>query len=63
MTQPQHGRIQLTSVVPGYYRAVISNPPINLADPEFFYDLRTVLDTLDADVQARVVVFESATPD
>jgi len=63
MTQPQHGRIQLTSVVPGYYRAVISNPPINLADPEFFYDLRTVLDTLDADVQARAVVFESATPD
>ena len=40
MTQPPHGRITLTSVVRGYYRAVISNPPINLADPEFYYDLR-----------------------
>ena len=63
MTQPPHGRITVTTEVPGYYRAVISNPPINLADPEFFYDLRWLIDTLDADEEARVVVFESANPE
>ena len=63
MTQPPHGRIKLTSVGPGYYRAVISNPPINLADPEFYYDLGWLIDALDADDEARVVVFESSTPD
>jgi hypothetical protein len=36
MTQPPHGRITVTTEVPGYYRAVIENPPINLADPDFF---------------------------
>ena len=63
MTTPPHGRINVTSEVKGYYRAVIENPPLNLADPEFFYDLRWLVDTLDADDEARVVVFESATPD
>lgn len=63
MTNPPHGRIHLTSEVTGYYRAVIDNPPLNLADPEFFYDLVSVMDTLDADDEARVVVFESSTPD
>lgn len=63
MTQPPHGRITVTSEVPGYYRAVIENPPINLADPDFFYDVRWLLDTLDTDDEARVVVFESANPD
>src|SRR5436309_3225838 len=63
MTTPPHGRINVTSEVKGYYRAVIENPPLNLADPEFFYDLRWLIDTLDADDEARVVVFESATPD
>ncbi|WP_405845181.1 hypothetical protein [Streptomyces sp. NBC_01518] len=42
---------------------MISNPPINLADPKVFYDLRSVIDVLDAGDEARVVVFESATAD
>jgi enoyl-CoA hydratase/carnithine racemase len=63
MTHPPHGRIHLSSDVTGYHRAVIDNPPLNLADPEFFYDLRSLIDTLDADDEARVVVFESSTPD
>jgi enoyl-CoA hydratase/carnithine racemase len=63
MTKPPHGRIHLSSEITGYYRAVIDNPPINLADPEFFYDLRWIIDKLDADDEARVLVFESSTPD
>lgn len=63
MTNPPHGRIHFSAEGTGFYRAVIDNPPLNLADPEFFYDLRWVIDTLDADDEARVVVFESSTPD
>jgi enoyl-CoA hydratase/carnithine racemase len=63
MTQPANGRITLESPAPGYVQATISNPPINLADPEFFADLREVLDVLEADDETRVLVFESSTPD
>jgi enoyl-CoA hydratase/carnithine racemase len=47
----------------GSYLAVIENPPINLADPEFFYDLRWTLDLLDDDPESRIIVFESANPE
>lgn len=63
MKQAPNGRIQLSSKIPGYYRAVIDNPPINLFDPEVGNDLRWLMDTLEADDEARVLVFESATPD
>lgn len=43
MTNPPHARIKGTVEAAGYYRVMIENPPINLADPELFYDLRWLI--------------------
>jgi enoyl-CoA hydratase/carnithine racemase len=63
VTHTPHGQISLDEEAPGYYRAVFAHPPINLAEPEFFDDLRSVITTVEQDDGARVLVFESSTPD
>jgi len=43
-----------------YWRATFDNPPLNLIDPETVIALRELMDTLEADPAAKVVVFDSA---
>jgi enoyl-CoA hydratase/carnithine racemase len=56
-------RLTISKVTPAYWRVIIENPPINLYDPEMFAELNILLDTIDADAELKVVVFESANPD
>lgn len=46
-----------------YWKVSIDNPPINVFDPEFSIQLRTLMDELEASETLKVVVFESANPD
>jgi enoyl-CoA hydratase/carnithine racemase len=48
---------------PGYWRVTFDNPPFNLYDPEVEAHLAAVVDQLEADRDAKVVVFDSALPD
>lgn len=57
------GPLQITEPRPGHLRATISNPPINLFDPELFAALRLLVDRLEQDDAIRVVVFDSADPE
>lgn len=49
--------------VPGYYRATIDNPPLNLFDPELVAELQHFMTVVEGDDETRVVVFDSANPD
>ena len=53
-------QIRLRRVSPGYYRATFDNPPLNLMGAGFVLEIREVMNTLEADEQAKVVVFDSA---
>lgn len=46
-----------------YWKIAIYHPPVNVFDPEFSIQLRTVMDELEANESLKVVVFESANPD
>lgn len=46
-----------------YWKIAINHPPVNVFDPEFSIQLRTVMDELEANENLKVVVFESANPD
>jgi enoyl-CoA hydratase/carnithine racemase len=48
---------------PGHWRVTFDNPPFNLYDPEVETHLAAVVDQLEADRDAKVVVFDSALPD
>lgn len=58
-----NNRLTINKVLPGYWRVVIENPPINLYDPEMFAELNVLMDKVDADKDLKVIVFESANPD
>ena len=60
---PTTNRLTISEVTPAYWRVIIENPPINLYDPEMFAELNVLMDTIDADAELKVVVFESANPD
>jgi enoyl-CoA hydratase/carnithine racemase len=53
-------RLTIKKVTPGYWRATLSNPPINLYDPELFAELRVLMDQIEADQDLKVIVFDSA---
>src|SRR5436305_341345 len=53
-------QIRLTRRSPAYWRLTIDNPPINVMGPEMVRQFQGVIDTLEADGQVRVVVFDSA---
>src|SRR6218665_1156468 len=46
-----------------YWKVGINNPPVNVFDPKFSIQLRTLMDELEANENLKVVVFESANPD
>lgn len=46
-----------------YWKVSINHPPVNVFDPEFSVQLRTLMDELEANESLKVVVFESANPD
>ena len=56
-------RLTISRVTPAYWSVIIENPPINLYDPEMFAELNVLMDTMEADTELKVVVFESANPD
>ncbi len=60
---PGHNRLNITHVLPAYWRVSFDNPPINLYDPEMFAELNVLMDTLDDDKDVKIVIFESADPD
>lgn len=46
-----------------YWNVSIDNPPVNVFDPEFSVQLRTLMEELEANEHLKVVVFESANPE
>src|SRR5271170_5004327 len=61
LTKP--AQIRITRRTPAYWRVTIDNPPINVMGPEMVREFQEVIDTLEADEQVRVVVFDSAVDD
>jgi enoyl-CoA hydratase/carnithine racemase len=53
-------QVRLRRVSPSYVRVTFDNPPLNVMGPEFVLEIREVLNTLEADEQVKVVVFDSA---
>jgi enoyl-CoA hydratase/carnithine racemase len=56
----KNAQIHLRRVSAGYYRVTFDNPPLNVMGPEFVLEIRRIMNTLEADEQAKVVVFDSA---
>ncbi len=46
-----------------YWKIEINHPPVNVFDPEFSVQLRTLMDELENNENLKVVVFESANAD
>jgi enoyl-CoA hydratase/carnithine racemase len=53
-------QIRLTRRSPAYCRVTFDNPPLNVMGPEFVLEIREIMNTLEADEQVKVVVFDSA---
>ena len=53
-------QVRLRRVSPSYVRVTFDNPPLNVMGPEFVLEIREILNTLEADEQLKVVVFDSA---
>jgi enoyl-CoA hydratase/carnithine racemase len=61
MTRPtKTAQIRLIRRSPGYWRVTFDNPPINVMGPEMVREFQDVIDTLEADQDVKVVVFDSA---
>lgn len=56
-TKPE--QLRLTRRSAAYWRVTIDNPPINVMGPEMVRDFQNLIDTLEADEEVRVVVFDS----
>ena len=46
-----------------YWKVSIDNPPVNVFDPNFSVQLRTLMEELEANEHLKVVVFETANPE
>src|SRR6202521_1459208 len=53
-------QVRLNRVTDSYFRVLLDNPPLNLMGPEFVWQIREIVNTLENDDQVKVVVFESA---
>ncbi len=53
-------QIRVVRRSPTYWRVTIDNPPINVMGPEMVKEFQEVINTLEADEDVRVVVFDSA---
>ncbi|AVF34198.1 enoyl-CoA hydratase/isomerase family protein [Rahnella sikkimica] len=56
-------RLDIVRESQGWWRIIISNPPLNLFDPWMFAELNVLMDEIEKDENLKVVVFESADPD
>ena len=53
-------QLRLAQVSASCWRVIFENPPLNLMGPQFVREFREIMTLLEADAQAKVVVFESA---
>src|SRR3979411_714167 len=53
-------QVRLNRVTESYFLVVLDNPPLNLMGPEFVWQIREIVATLENDDRVKVVVFESA---
>src|SRR6202165_3560753 len=53
-------QVKLNRVTDSCFRVVLDNPPLNLMGPEFVWQIREIVTTLENDDRVKVVVFESA---
>jgi enoyl-CoA hydratase/carnithine racemase len=60
---PKPEQIRVARRSPAYWRVTIDNPPINLMGAEMVRQFQEVINSLEADEQVRVVVFDSAVED
>jgi enoyl-CoA hydratase/carnithine racemase len=55
--------VRIVEESPAFWRVVFDHPPFNIVDANIFEGLQDVLGRIDASLDLRVVVFESAIPD
>jgi len=60
---PKPAQIRVARRSPAYWRVTIDNPPISVMGAEMVRQFQEVIDSLEADEQVRVVVFDSAVED
>src|SRR6202521_4801687 len=53
-------QVRLNRVTDSYFRVVLDNPPLNLMGPDFVWQIREIVTTLENDDRVKVVEFESA---
>src|SRR3982074_862770 len=53
-------QVRLNLITDSYFRVVLHNPPLNLMGPEFVWQIREIVTTLEKNDRVKVVVFESA---
>src|ERR1700736_5721564 len=53
-------QVRLNPVTDSYFRVVLDSPPLNLMGPEFVWQIREIVTTLESDDRVKVAVFESA---
>jgi enoyl-CoA hydratase/carnithine racemase len=58
-----HRQIHIDDVEPGYWRASISNPPINLIDLDTIEELSRLVTRIETDPEVKVIVFTSEDPE
>ena len=58
-----NSRLSVVRKTPAYWQVIISNPPINLFDPDMFADLNVLMDDIENAADLKVVVFESDNDD
>jgi enoyl-CoA hydratase/carnithine racemase len=56
-------KLRIARHTPAYWRITFDNPPLNLLDPEVTYELRDLINQMEASKELKVVVFDSANPD
>lgn len=56
-------QIRIDEITRGYWRAAISNPPINLVDLDTIKELSDLVERLETDPEIKVIVFASDDPD
>jgi enoyl-CoA hydratase/carnithine racemase len=61
MTDPDHLLIDRSE--PGVWRVTFTNPPINMLPPAAIGALQALVTDVEADIEAKVLIFQSADPD
>lgn len=56
-------KILIDKTTPGYWRATLDNPPINVIDDQMYDELYDLVGEIEAEPSLKVLTFESANPD